>query len=91
MKNQNDCPQEIPDSVKALIAPAKTSFLALVPQARKLGYSERNKIHGLDHIYRVLLLGVETHFPQGESDSTGGDYSPAHPWDAPGMSASDFI
>lgn len=23
--------------------------------------------------------------------STGGDYSPAHPWDAPGMSASDFI
>ncbi len=23
--------------------------------------------------------------------STGGDYSPAYPWDAPGMSASDFI
>ena len=23
--------------------------------------------------------------------STGGDYSPAHPWDAPGMGASDFI
>ena len=23
--------------------------------------------------------------------STGGDYSPASPWDAPGMSASDFI
>lgn len=23
--------------------------------------------------------------------STGGDYSPAHPWDAPGMSISDFI
>lgn len=23
--------------------------------------------------------------------STGGDYSPAHPWDAPGMSTSDFI
>ena len=23
--------------------------------------------------------------------STGGDYSPAHPWDTPGMSASDFI
>ena len=23
--------------------------------------------------------------------STGSDYSPAHPWDAPGMSASDFI
>ena len=23
--------------------------------------------------------------------STGDDYSPAHPWDAPGMSASDFI
>ena len=23
--------------------------------------------------------------------STGGDYSPANPWDAPGMSASDFI
>ena len=23
--------------------------------------------------------------------STGGDYSPSHPWDAPGMSASDFI
>lgn len=23
--------------------------------------------------------------------STGGDYSPAHPWNAPGMSVSDFI
>ena len=23
--------------------------------------------------------------------STGGDYSPSHPWDAPGMSVSDFI
>ena len=23
--------------------------------------------------------------------STGGDYSPAHPWDAPGMNPSDFI
>ena len=23
--------------------------------------------------------------------STGGDYGPAHPWDAPGMSTSDFI
>lgn len=23
--------------------------------------------------------------------STDGDYSPARPWDAPGMSASDFI
>lgn len=23
--------------------------------------------------------------------STGGDYSPANPWDAPGMSASDFV
>ena len=23
--------------------------------------------------------------------STGGDYRPAHPWDAPGMSVSDFI
>lgn len=23
--------------------------------------------------------------------STGGDYSPAHPWDAPGMGVSDFL
>ena len=23
--------------------------------------------------------------------SIGGDYGPAHPWDAPGMSASDFV
>ena len=23
--------------------------------------------------------------------SIGGDYSPAHPWNAPGMSVSDFI
>ena len=23
--------------------------------------------------------------------SIGGDYGPAHPWDAPGMSVSDFI
>ena len=26
-----------------------------------------------------------------DPSSTGGDYSPAHPWDAPGLSASDFI
>ena len=27
----------------------------------------------------------------GPPSSTGGDYSPANPWNAPGMSASDFI
>ena len=31
---------------------------------------------------------VDSHTPPS---STGGDFSPAHPWDAPGMSASDFI
>ena len=25
------------------------------------------------------------------SSSEAGDYSPSHPWDAPGMSISDFI
>lgn len=34
--------------------------------------------------------------PDGEDDeytpsATAGDYSPSHPWDAPGMSISDFI
>jgi len=32
--------------------------------------------------------GTNSHMPPS---STGGDYSPANPWDAPGMSASDFI
>ena len=31
---------------------------------------------------------ADSHAPPS---STGGDYSPANPWDAPGMSASDFI
>ena len=31
---------------------------------------------------------ADSHTP---SSSAGGDYSPANPWDAPGMSASDFI
>lgn len=34
--------------------------------------------------------------PDGDDDdyvpsSTNGDYSPSHPWDAPGMKISDFI
>ena len=32
--------------------------------------------------------GADRHIPPS---STGGDYGPANPWDAPGMSESDFI
>ena len=34
--------------------------------------------------------GEDTDNPTAPS-SIGGDYGPAHPWDAPGMSVSDFI
>ena len=45
---------------------------------------------GLDmEQYKAATDGdVDGHTPPS---STGGDFSPAHPWDAPGMSASDFI
>ncbi len=44
---------------------------------------------GLDmEQYKAATDGDDGYTPPS---STGGDYSPAHPWDAPGMSASDFI
>lgn len=45
---------------------------------------------GLDmEQYRGIMgEGADSHTP---SSSTGGDYGSANPWDAPGMSASDFI
>lgn len=54
----NDIRLTILSDVEALIAPAKADFLSLVPQARKLGYPEYGWIHGLGHIYRVLLLSL---------------------------------
>ena len=45
---------------------------------------------GLDmELYREAIV-EDADSPVAPS-STGGDYSPASPWDAPGMSASDFI
>ena len=39
--------------------------------------------------YRGIMgEGADSHTPPSRA---GGDYSPAHPWDAPGMSVSDFI
>ena len=45
---------------------------------------------GLDMEQYKDAMGKDTdsHTPPS---STGGDYSPANPWDAPGMSTSDFI
>lgn len=45
---------------------------------------------GLDMGQYRAAIDVDADSPTAPS-STGGDYSPAHPWDAPGMSASDFI
>jgi hypothetical protein len=49
-----------------------------------------------EHVYR--WFEVPEDFEDEEEDgeeyipsSTNGDYSPSHPWDAPGMSISDFI
>lgn len=47
-----------------------------------------------DHEYR--WFEVPEGFEEEEEEeytpsSTGGDYSPSNPWDAPGMSVSDFI
>lgn len=66
-KAQEDFPQKVPDSVKALIDLAKDDFLALVPQARALGYPEYGKVHGLGHIYRVLLLSLIYYYNAGDS------------------------
>lgn len=45
---------------------------------------------GLDmEKYRVTTNGDANN--STAPSSTGGDYSPSNPWDAPGMSASDFI
>ena len=53
--------------VEALITPAKTDFLDLVPQARKLGYPEYGRAHGLGHIYRVLLLSLIYYYNADDS------------------------
>lgn len=55
------------EDVEGLIAPAKADFLALVPQARELGYPEYGRIHGLGHIYRVLLLSLIYYYNAGDS------------------------
>ena len=53
--------------VEELIAPAKADFLALVPQARELGYPNSGRVHGLGHIYRVLLLSLIYYYNAGDS------------------------
>ena len=53
--------------VEELIAPAKADFRALVPQAKKLGYPEYGRVHGLGHIYRVLLLSLIYYYNAGDS------------------------
>ena len=45
---------------------------------------------GLDMEQYREAIGEDSDNPTAPS-STGGDYSPANPWDAPGMSAPDFI
>ena len=45
---------------------------------------------GLDMEQYREAIGEDADSPAVPS-SAGGDYSPASPWDAPGMSASDFI
>ena len=45
---------------------------------------------GLDMEQYREATGEDADNPTAPS-SIGGDYSPAHPWDAPGMSMSDFI
>ena len=45
---------------------------------------------GLDMRRYREAIGEDTDDSTAPS-STGGNYCPAHPWDAPGMSASDFI
>jgi len=65
--NLNDIRLTILSDVETLIAPAKADFLALVPQARRLGYPEYGRIHGLGHIYRVLLLSLIYYYNAGDS------------------------
>ena len=45
---------------------------------------------GLDMEQYRDIMGEDADSDTGPS-STGDDYSPANPWDAPGMSVSDFI
>ena len=45
---------------------------------------------GLDMEQYRAATGEDADSPTAPS-ITGSDYSPAHPWDVPGMSASDFI
>jgi hypothetical protein len=58
-----------------------------------------------DEVVFAEVDGVQLHYPKTFEDlidelgidekycpsSTNGDYSPSHPWDAPGMSMRDFI
>ncbi len=66
MKEPKTFPQAINDSVK-------TDFLDLVPQAKKLIYPgskrrgyEDSGMHGMGHIYRVLLLSLIYYYNAGD-------------------------
>jgi hypothetical protein len=54
-------------------------------------YNEEKKEY--EHVYRWFEVpdGFEEEDEEYTPSSTGGDYSPSNPWDAPGMSVSDFI
>jgi hypothetical protein len=41
--------------------------------------------------YEFDIDGVRSEDEEYTPSSTNGDYSPSNPWDAPGMSISDFI
>ena len=70
-------------------------------------YVEANSEEEADKVFREKSMACEFDFSDGEITETGytieceddeyvpsstnGDYSPSNPWDAPGMSISDFI
>ena len=62
-------------------------------EAMQLGYDVRHEMDKYDYDEETAI-DVVMRREYGRdyiSSSTNGDYSPSNPWDAPGMSVSDFI
>ena len=81
---------EIPTVLKdGLIEDGEEEAYRYMADAAELSDAEAGYF-GLDMERYRDATGEDADNPTVPS-STDGDYSPAHPWDAPGMSASDFI
>lgn len=63
------------------------NILDYINELIEQGYSEEDAERCADYLFSEEWESDDDYIPSSEN----GDYSPSNPWDAPGMSISDFI